>query len=147
MIPQTVLKLVLWHGSETARDFYKLQTDDMKLASVVDSKHSVATFSKASKVIIDFQYFTNNILSRFKWRFPILHKPFFSFWYRINYVIKKTEGVVGRGLGWHELGMDPNRWPLSQFHPKIPMIRRCSTILPTLASIVLSKCPGQASKW
>ena len=54
----------------------------------------------------------------------------FSFWYRINYVIKKTEGVVGRGLGWHELGMDPNRWPLSQFHPKIPMIRRCSTILP-----------------
>ena len=24
------------------------------------------------------------------------------------YVIKKTEGVVGRGLGRHELGMDPN---------------------------------------
>ena len=42
MIPQNVLKLVLWHGSETARAFYKLVTDHMKLGRVVDPKHSVA---------------------------------------------------------------------------------------------------------
>ena len=57
------------------------------------------TFLNASKVIIDFQFFNNNVLSP---------QTLLSFWYRINYVIKKTKGVVGRGLGWHELGMDPN---------------------------------------
>ena len=75
---------------------------------VVQMSTFTFTFSKTSKVLIDFQYFNNKFLFQFKLRFPILYKPFFSFWYRINYVIKKTVGVVGRGLGWNEVGMDPN---------------------------------------
>ena len=38
----------------------------------------------------------------------------------------------GRGLGWHEVGIDPKCiWP-SQKYRKIQMMRRCSTILPSL---------------
>ena len=32
----------------------------------------------------------------------------FSFWYRTIDMSNKSLGVDGRGLGWHELGMDPN---------------------------------------
>ena len=89
------------------------------------------TFLKASKVIIDFQYFTNNILSQFWWRFPILHKPFFLFGTESTMWLRKLKGWLvgvwdGTNLGWIPTGN-----LLSQFHPKIPMIRRCSTILPT----------------
>ena len=88
------------------------------------------TFLKASKVIIDFQYFTNNILSQFWWRFPILHKPFFLFGTESTMWLRKLKGWLvgvwdGTNLGWIPTGN-----LLSQFHPKIPMIRRCSTILP-----------------
>ena len=32
----------------------------------------------------------------------------FSFWYRTIDMSNKSLGVDGQGLGWHELGMDPN---------------------------------------
>ena len=31
-----------------------------------------------------------------------------SFWYRIVDISEKSVGVVGRGLGWHGFGMEPN---------------------------------------
>ena len=77
-----------------------------------------------------FQYFTNNTLSQFWWRFLILHKPFFLFGTESTMWLRKLKGRLvgvrdGTNLGWIPTGN-----LLSQFHPKIPMIRRCSTILP-----------------
>ena len=31
-----------------------------------------------------------------------------SFWYRIVDISEKSVGVVGRGLGWYGVGMEPN---------------------------------------
>ena len=79
------------------------------------------TFLKASKVIIDFQYFTNNILSQFWWRFPILHKPFFLFGTESTMWLRKLKGWLvgvwdGMNLGWIPTGgLYPNFIPKSQW--------------------------------
>ena len=43
-----------------------------------------------------------------------------SFWYRTIDMSNKSVGVDGRGLGWHEVGMDPKWWtfiPILSQHP------------------------------
>ena len=78
------------------------------------------TFLKACKVIIDFQYFTNNILSQFQWRFPILHKPFFLFGTESTMWLRKLRGWLvgfwdGTNLGSIPIGtFYPNSIPKSQ---------------------------------
>ena len=45
----------------------------------------------------------------------------FPFWYRTIYMSNKSWGVDGRGLGWYEVGMDPNwlGW-IPTYHLSIP---------------------------
>ena len=82
-----------------------------------------------------------------------------SFWSRTIDISNKSIGVVGRGLGWYDLGMDPidPNWfgidpkILSFFPNWIPM-KRCSTILPYLCVTadreVLAVCIStQSERW
>ena len=74
----------------------------------------------------------------------------FSFRYRTIDMSNKSQGVDGRGLGWHALGMnrmDPNWFGMNpnilSIYPNLIPTERCSTILPGEAShpLLLHRSP------
>ena len=71
-----------------------------------------------------------------------------SFCHRIKVNLTKFWRVDSRGLGWHEVGIDPNYTWASKKHPKIKMMTRfgtlcaCKTICagPGLGEYSLGEC-------